>query len=63
MIQTAALFHFTPIETSAVEPLTVNLASSHFGGPKVILRLFENPYGSRGIPKTFLSILPLLFSS
>jgi hypothetical protein len=63
MIQTPALNYFTSIETCVVELLTPNLALSHFGGPKVTLTLFENPYGSRGMPKTFLSILPLLFSS
>ena len=36
-------FHFTSIEVSVVEPLTANLASSHFGGPKVTLTLLENP--------------------
>ena len=56
-------FYLTSMETSLVELLTANLAFSHFGGPKVTLTLFENPYGSRGIPNKFLSILPLLFSS
>jgi len=63
MIQGVALLPFIPIEISAVESLTVNLAKSHVGGSKVILPLIEIPHGSRGIPKTCLSILPLLFSS